>query len=194
MKPRLSKLPILKTALFAGSVLIGLTLVPVVAQQVSLTDGQVTIRSDGAVYLISNGQRRWVATVNISDDDLNAYPEAEPIYAGLAPFGSATASRSTGSTSSSSSGSNNSSSSSSSGSSSSSSSSRSGGPTATPTADPNARVDPTDSKTCPADHMVKGGFDGKYYDVNKRTYADVEVKDCFTSGGDARKAGYTEFK
>jgi hypothetical protein len=73
-----------------GCLLIGLSLSPVGAQT-GLVNGQVTVRSDGAVYLISNGMRRWVATVVITDEELNAYPEAEPIYAGLAPFGSASA-------------------------------------------------------------------------------------------------------
>ena len=91
MKSRFKRLPIVKVALVAGSLLIGLALAPVAAQQAGLSDGQVTIRSDGAVYLIVNGQRRWVATVNISDDDLNAYPEAEPIYTAMVPFGSSSA-------------------------------------------------------------------------------------------------------
>jgi hypothetical protein len=37
--------------------------------------------------LIANGQRRWVATVAITDAELDAYPEGEPIYGGLAPLG-----------------------------------------------------------------------------------------------------------
>jgi len=68
--------------------LISVALAPVAAQQAAPIDGQVAVRSDGAVYLITNGQRRWVATVVITDDELNAYPEAEPIYTGLAPIGS----------------------------------------------------------------------------------------------------------
>ena len=90
MKRRFTKLPIASIAVVIGSLLIGLSLDPVGAQSV-LTNGAVTVRSDGAVYLISNGVRRWVATVVITDEELNAYPEAEPIYAGLAPFGSASA-------------------------------------------------------------------------------------------------------
>jgi len=34
---------------------------------------------------------RWIATVQVSDDDLNAYPEGDPIFAGLAMAGSAAA-------------------------------------------------------------------------------------------------------
>jgi hypothetical protein len=90
MKRRITKLPIASIAVVVGCLLIGLSLSPVGAQS-GLVNGQVTVRSDGAVYLISNGQRRWVATVVISDDELNAYPEAEPIYSGLVPFGSASA-------------------------------------------------------------------------------------------------------
>lgn len=96
MKRRFTKLPIASIAVVLGSLLIGLSLSPAGAQS-ALTNGAVTVRSDGAVYLIVNGMRRWVATVQITDEELNAYPEAEPIYAGLAPFGSASAS--TGSTS-----------------------------------------------------------------------------------------------
>jgi len=90
MKRRFAKLPIASIAVVIGSLLIGLSMSPVGAQS-GLTNGQVTVRSDGAVYLISNNQRRWVATVQITDDEINAYPEAEPIYAGLVPFGSASA-------------------------------------------------------------------------------------------------------
>jgi hypothetical protein len=91
MPPRFPKRSIAITAFLAGSVLICAALAPAAAQQTSAIDGQVALRSDGAVYLISNGQRRWVATVAITDEELNAYPEGEPIYAGLAPMGSQTA-------------------------------------------------------------------------------------------------------
>lgn len=87
------KLPIRPLGLVAAGLLLGTALAPVAAQQnQSGVDGQVAVRSDGAVYLISNGQRRWVATVVISDDEINAYPEGEPIFAGLAPMGSSGAS------------------------------------------------------------------------------------------------------
>src|SRR5256885_3225098 len=82
------KLPVTARALFAGGLLLGAALVPVAAQQAGQTDGQVAVRSDGAVYLLTNGQRRWVATVQISDADLNAYPEGDPLYGGLVPLGS----------------------------------------------------------------------------------------------------------
>jgi hypothetical protein len=86
MKRRFTRLPIASIAVVIGCFLVGLSMSQVDAQSV-LTNGQVAVRSDGAVYLISNSMRRWVATVVISDEDLNAYPEAEPIYAGLAPLG-----------------------------------------------------------------------------------------------------------
>ena len=87
------KLPIRSLGLVAAGLLLGTALAPVAAQQQqSGVDGQVAVRSDNAVYLISGGQRRWVATVVISDEEINAYPEGEPIFAGLAPIGSAQAS------------------------------------------------------------------------------------------------------
>jgi hypothetical protein len=83
------KLPIRSLGLLAAGLLVGSALAPVAAQQQqSGVDGQVAVRSDGAVYLISNGQRRWIATVQITDDELNAYPEGDPIFAGLGPLGS----------------------------------------------------------------------------------------------------------
>jgi hypothetical protein len=86
------RLPIRMLGLVAGAFLMGSALAPVAAQQnQSGVDGQVAVRSDGAVYLISNGQRRWVASVVITDEDIDKYPEGEPIYAGLAPMGSAQA-------------------------------------------------------------------------------------------------------
>jgi hypothetical protein len=88
MAPRLPKRSIATHALLAGGLLITVVLAPVAAQQTSQIDGQVAVRSDGAVYLITNGQRRWVATVQITDEEINAYPEGEPIYTGLAPMGS----------------------------------------------------------------------------------------------------------
>ena len=90
MKRRFTRLPIASIAVVIGSLMIGLAMSPVGAQS-QFTNGSVTVRSDGAVYLISNNQRRWVATVQITDEELNAYPEAEPIYAGLVPFGTASA-------------------------------------------------------------------------------------------------------
>jgi hypothetical protein len=89
MAPRFVKLPIVSAALVGGVLLLVTALAPVGAQQQGSIDGQVAVRSDGAVYLITNGQRRWVATVMISDDEINAYPEGEPIYTGLAPIGAA---------------------------------------------------------------------------------------------------------
>lgn len=87
------RLPIRPLGLVAAGLLLGTALAPVAAQQSqSGVDGQVAVRSDGAVYLISNGQRRWVATVVISDDEINGYPEGEPIFVGLAPLGSSGAS------------------------------------------------------------------------------------------------------
>jgi len=42
--------------------------------------------------------------------------------------------------------------------------------------------------------MVKGGYDNKYYDIDRANYADKEVKECFTTGKDARDYKYTEAK
>ena len=92
MMLRVVKLPVVAGACLVAGVLIGAALTPVLAQQLAGPDGQVAVRSDYAVYLIANGQRRWVATVMISDQEINAYPEGEPIYAGLAPQNGSTAS------------------------------------------------------------------------------------------------------
>jgi hypothetical protein len=91
--------PIRLLGLAATGLLFGSALAPVAAQQQrSGIDGQVALRSDGALYVIANGQRRWVATVVLSDDDINAYPEGDPIMVGLAPAGSSpTSSASSGS-------------------------------------------------------------------------------------------------
>jgi len=72
-------------ALLACGFLVGSLLGPAAAQQLAPSDGQVALRSDGAIYLITNGQRRWVPTIAISDDDLNAIPEGDPVYAALMP-------------------------------------------------------------------------------------------------------------
>lgn len=72
-------------ALLVCGFMLGSLLVPVAAQQLAPADGQVAVRSDRAVYLIVNGVRRWVATVVVSDEELNAIPEGEPIYSGLTP-------------------------------------------------------------------------------------------------------------
>jgi hypothetical protein len=85
------KLPIRTLGLAVAALLLGSALAPVSAQQQqSGVDGQVAVRSDGALYLIINGQRRWVATVVASDEEINAIPEGEPLYSGLAPVGSST--------------------------------------------------------------------------------------------------------
>ena len=222
MKRRFTKLPIASIAVVVGSLLVGLSLSSVDAQS-TLTNGQVTVRSDGAVYLISNGMRRWVATVVITDDELNAYPEAEPIYSGLAPFGSASAGTASTAPAASKTG---------------TTASKTGThdgledrdhrrledrdhrcledghdggvkdgdrdqrtkwrkarwssipppvrtrrtrtirpwpPRRAPSIRP-AKAEPTDSTTCPESHKVKGGFDKKYYDVDRRdTAAEVEL-------------------
>ena len=86
------KLPIQTLGLMAAGLLIGTALSPVAAQsQQSSADGQVALRSDGALYLIQNGQRRWISTVPLADSDINAIPEGEPIMTGLAMAGSAEA-------------------------------------------------------------------------------------------------------
>jgi hypothetical protein len=91
MSTRFLKLSARSRALLAGGIMLGVALAPVAAQQVGSIDGQLALRSDGALYLLANGQRRLVATVQISDDELNAYPEADPVYAGVAPLGPQTA-------------------------------------------------------------------------------------------------------
>jgi hypothetical protein len=98
------RFPARALALLAAGGLLGTLLAPVAAQQPSSPDGQIVVRSDGAVYLLTNGQRRWVATVVMTDDELNAIPEAEPVYAGLAPADSGLAPRASGATPTSSSG------------------------------------------------------------------------------------------
>jgi hypothetical protein len=87
MKRRFPRFSPRSYAFLGGGLLLGVMLAPAAAQQLAPTDGQVVVRSDRAVYLINNGQRRWVATVQITDDEVNAYPEAEPIFTGLAPLG-----------------------------------------------------------------------------------------------------------
>src|SRR4051812_31204502 len=87
MALRFAKLPIIAYACLIAGVVIGLVLAPASAQQMmSGIDGQVAVRSDYAVYLISNGQRRWIATVMITDEEINAYPESEPIFSGVTPL------------------------------------------------------------------------------------------------------------
>jgi hypothetical protein len=78
-------------ALVVCGFVLGTALVPVAAQQGATGDGQLAVRSDGAVYLITNGQRRWVATLVMDDATLNAIPEGEPIYGGLGALGSGSA-------------------------------------------------------------------------------------------------------
>jgi hypothetical protein len=86
------KLPIQTLGLMAAGLLIGTALSPVAAQsQQSSADGQVALRSDGALYLLQNGQRRWIATAPLGDSEINAIPEGEPIMTGLALAGSAEA-------------------------------------------------------------------------------------------------------
>ena len=93
------KLPIRTLGLAAAALLVGSALAPVRAQgQQSGVDGQVALRSDGALYLISNGQRRWISTVAATDDEINAIPEGEPILVGLMPAGSVPATTTTAST------------------------------------------------------------------------------------------------
>lgn len=95
------RLPIRTLGLVAGAFLMGSALAPVAAQQnQSGIDGQVAVRSDGSVYLIAGGQRRWVATVVISDEEIDRYPEGEPIFVGLQPMGSSQTARTGASTSS----------------------------------------------------------------------------------------------
>jgi hypothetical protein len=94
MASRFVKPPIVACSCLVAGIVIGLLLAPASAQPMSPVDGQVAVRSDGAIYLIANGQRRWIATVLITDDEINAYPEGEPIYSGVAPLPAAAASAS----------------------------------------------------------------------------------------------------
>jgi hypothetical protein len=187
MKRRFARLPIVQVSLVAVSVMIGLALAPVAAQSTAGLEGQVAVRSDGAVYLITNNVRRWVATVVISDDELNAYPEAEPIYTALAPFGgagstaaakpaapapAAAASPAAGSAPAAS------------------------APAPAATADPAGTVKPT-GDTCPAGHEIKGATTNDvktYYEPDRPEYPSIKPEICFTAGGDARNAGYKSAK
>jgi hypothetical protein len=184
MKRRFTRLPIVQTSLVAVSVLIGLALAPVWAQGTAGLEGQVAVRSDGAVYLITNNVRRWVATVVISDDELNAYPEAEPIYTAMAPFGggssgstaapkpAASPAASTGAAPAAS------------------------APAPAATVDPAGTTKPT-GDTCPAGHEIKGATTNDvktYYEPDRPEYPSIKPEICFTAGGDARNAGYKSAK
>jgi hypothetical protein len=91
MALRIAKFPVIALACLIAGVVIGLVLAPVNAQQMSPIDGQIAVRSDYAVFLISGGQKRWIAPVFITDEEINAYPEGEPIFAGVAPLPAAAA-------------------------------------------------------------------------------------------------------
>lgn len=207
MKRRITRLPILKLALVAVSLLAGYALAPVAAQTAAQLEGQVVVRSDNAVYLIMGGQRHWVATVVISDDDLNAYPEAEPIYAAMAPFGggstaaskpaapppAAAAPPAAGSTGT--------------GAAATPTAGASGPkptntpntdqpPDPTPTPDANAQSAPVGG-ACPADKQIKGATQNgvKYYwEPDRPDYASITPEACFTAGQYARSAGYKNSK
>lgn len=194
MKRRITRLPIVQLALVACSLLVGLALAPVAAQTAASLEGQVTVRSDGAVYLITNGVRRWVATVVISDDDLNTYPEAEPVYVGLAPFGggsstsaapkpaAAAASPAAGAPAAAATPT--------------ATASGSTAPQPTSTPDPNAMGTPSGG-SCPADKQVKGATQNgvKYYwEPDRADYAGITPEACFTAGSYARDAGYKNSK
>lgn len=187
MKHRITRLPIVQLALVAVSVLIGLALAPVAAQSTAGLDGQVVVRSDGAVYLIQGSQRRWVATVVISDDELNAYPEAEPIFTALAPFGGgasgATAAQKPAAGASPAAAAP-------------AAPAASAPAAATPTVDPAGTIKPS-GNTCPAGHEIKGATTGgvkTYYEPDRPEYAGITPEVCFTAGGDARNAGYQSAK
>jgi len=192
MKRRFTRLPIVQFSLVAVSVLIGFALAPVAAQSAAGLDGQVAIRSDGAVYLIASGVRRWVATVVISDEELNAYPEAEPIYAALAPFGGGSAA-SSGSTAAAKPAA-----------APPAASSPAPASAATPAATPaSATGAPSGSQTspvggaCPSTHQVKGATTGGeklYYEPDRPEYPNITPETCFVAGGYARDAGYKNSK
>jgi hypothetical protein len=188
MKQRITRLPIVQLALVAVSMLVGLALAPVAAQTAAGLDGQITVRSDGAVYLIQNGQRRWVATVVITDDELNAYPEAEPIFTAMAPFGGGSAGSSgTGAAPKPAA----------------AASPAPAAPAASAPAAPAASAGSGAGQTkpvgdaCPAGSEIKGATTGDvktYYEPDRPEYASIKPEVCFTAGGDARNAGYTSAK
>jgi hypothetical protein len=198
MKHRITRLPMVQLALVAVSVLVGLALVPVAAQTAASLDGQVVVRSDGAVYLIQNGQRRWVATVVINDDELNAYPEAEPIYTALAPFGGGGASSGSTAAQKPAAPASPAAAAAPPASSAPAASSASGAatPGTTPTIEPGSMVAPTGGN-CPGSHQVKGATTGTekwYYEPDRPEYPNITPEACFVAGSYARDAGYKNSK
>src|SRR5438045_1103259 len=59
---------------------------PAVGQQY-IADGSLLRRSDGALYLVSNGERHAIQPAALGDDQITAVPEGEPFTSPLAPVG-----------------------------------------------------------------------------------------------------------
>ncbi len=67
-------------------------------------------------------------------------------------------------------------------------------PKPSPTPDPAGRADPVAGE-CPPSHLLKGNSASgtrSYYEPDRPTYASITPEACFTAGGDARAAGYSE--
>ncbi len=67
-------------------------------------------------------------------------------------------------------------------------------PKPSPTADPAGRADPVAGE-CPQSHLLKGNSASgtrNYYEPDRPSYASIAPDVCFTAGGDARAAGYSE--
>jgi uncharacterized protein DUF4352 len=52
--------------------------------------GQLTVRSDGFIFWLQDGQRHLVYPTALSDEQINAWPEGVPLNASLMPLGPAT--------------------------------------------------------------------------------------------------------
>jgi hypothetical protein len=80
-------------SLFLAGVIISMV-VPVLAQTgpTDPAENQLTIRSDGFLFLIRGGFRHLVSPFAMSDEEINAYPESEPYLNGLAPVDGGTVS------------------------------------------------------------------------------------------------------
>lgn len=196
MKHRITRLPMVQLALVAVSVLVGLALAPVAAQNAAGLEGQVVIRSDGAVYLIQGGQRRWVPTIVINDDELNAYPEAEPIFTALAPFGGGSSGGSTAAQKPAAAASPAAASAPAAATAPAASSS-SGSTTTTSTGPEAGSMVAPSGGTCPASHQIKGqtsGSDKWYYEPDRPEYPNITPDACFVAGSYARDAGYKNSK
>jgi hypothetical protein len=53
--------------------------------QATTPNGQLTVRSDGFLFWLQDGQRHAVYPLPLSDEQINAYPEGPPLGASLMP-------------------------------------------------------------------------------------------------------------